>query len=153
IFLLLTCGGATGLLLLIRYEPRRYVLATVPPGPVRTDRSKEFCAEFSNLISAIGSDRDWYAQFTDEQINSYFDEHFVQQGLDVRLLPEGISQPRLVIERDKVRLAFRYGSGFWSTVISVDLRVWLARNEPNVVGLKLEGFHAGALPISAQSLL
>jgi hypothetical protein len=153
IFLLLTCGGATALLLLVRYEPERYVQATVPPGPGRTDLSKKFCAKFSDLISGIGSDRDWYAQFTDEQINSYFDEHFVQQGLDVRLLPEGISQPRLVIEPDKIRLAFRYGSGFWSTVISVDLRVWLARNEPNVVALKLEGFHAGALPISAQSLL
>jgi hypothetical protein len=153
IFLLLTCGGATALLLLVRYEPAPYVQSTVPPGPVRSDRSKEFCTEFSNLVSAIGSERDWYARFTDEQINSYFDEHFVQQGLDVRLLPEGISQPRLVIEADKIRLAFRYGSGFWSTVISVDLRVWLARNEPNVVALKLEAFHAGALPISAQSLL
>jgi hypothetical protein len=153
IFLLLTCGGATALLLLVRYEPERYVQATVPPGPERTDQSKKFCAEFSNLISGIGSDHEWGVKFTEKQINSYFDEHFVQQGLDVRLLPEGISQPRLVIETDKIRLAFRYGSGLWSTVISIDMRVWLARNEPNVVALKLEGFHAGALPISAQSLL
>jgi hypothetical protein len=69
------------------------------------------------------------------------------------LLPEGISQPRIVIEADKVRVAFRYGSGLWSTVVSIDLRLWLVKGEPNVVALKLVGFHAGALPISAQSLL
>jgi len=153
IFLLLTCGGATGALVLVRYEPPPYVHAAVPPGSLRTEKSKEFTMKFSNLISDIGSEREWYAHFTDEQINSYLDENFVQSGLDTRLLPEGISQPRLVIDANKIRLAFRYGNGFWSTVISIDMRLWLAKEEPNVVALELEAFRAGALPIAAQSLL
>jgi hypothetical protein len=77
----------------------------------------------------------------------------VQSRLDKQFLPEGISQPRIIIDSDKIRIAFRYGSGLWSSVVSIDLRVWLVKGEPNVVALKLVGFHAGALPISAQSLL
>jgi hypothetical protein len=80
-------------------------------------------------------------------------EHFVSSRLDAEFLPEGISQPRIVLEPDKLRLAFRYGNGLWSTIVSIDLRLWLVKGEPNVVALQLVGFHAGALPISAQSLL
>ncbi|HZY90613.1 MAG TPA: hypothetical protein VFE78_37670 [Gemmataceae bacterium] len=158
IFLVLTCGGGAATLLLLRHEPQQYRLAAVPPGAARTERSKEFLNEFCQLISAL-DDQDphtapsWYARFTDEQINSYFDEQFVQSGMSEKLLPEGISQPRLMFEPDRARLAFRYGSGFWSTVISIDLKVWQPKGEANAVALELEGFHAGALPIAAQSLL
>ena len=159
IFLILTCGGGAAVLVLLRLEPRQYRQAAVPAGAARAEHSKEFLNEFCQLISALDDQGDhpdkpvWYAHFTDEQINSYFDEHFVQSGMSEKLLPEGISQPRLVFEPDRARLAFRYGSGFWSTVISIDLKVWLAKGEANAVALELEGFHAGALPIAAQSLL
>jgi hypothetical protein len=149
----LLCGGATALCMVVRYEPKRYADAAIPPGPIRTEKSREFYTVFCGLLTALNNEHDWDARFTDEQINSYLVEGFVQSGLDRRLLPEDISQPRLVFEPDRIRLAFRYGTGFWSTIISVDIRVWLARGEPNVVALELEGFQAGFLPISAQSLL
>jgi hypothetical protein len=41
----------------------------------------------------------------------------------------------------------------WSTVISISFRVWVAPKEANVVVLELQSLYAGALPISAQSLL
>ena len=69
------------------------------------------------------------------------------------ILPEGITSPRLVLEADRLRLAFRYHIGRWSTVISVDMRVWLAAKVPNVIVLELQGMHAGSLPVSTQSLL
>jgi hypothetical protein len=50
-------------------------------------------------------------------------------------------------------LAFRYGTAFWSTVISIDLHIWLVAKEANVVALEFQGMHAGGLPISSQSLL
>jgi hypothetical protein len=150
-------GGAVVLVGMIRYEHHWYSRAGLPPGPMRTQRSREFTTEFFDFLSAVNGERDergWYATFTDEQINSYFDEGFIQSGLDTRLLPEGVSEPRVAFEApDRIRLAFRYGKGAWSTLISIDLRVWLASRELNAVALELEGFHAGALPISAQSLL
>ncbi len=151
---LLACGVSTVLFLLVRYEPKPYLEAAVPPGPERTDLSKTFTRDFTQLIINVAQQEpEWDAKFTEKEINSYFAESFITSNLDEPLEREGISQPRVVIEPEKVRVAFRYGTGFWSTVIFIDMRVWLPENASNVVALQLIGFHAGALPISAQSLL
>lgn len=155
IFFCLTCGVSATLWMLVRYEPRIYLRAIVPPGADRHKLSEDCQRELMNLYNSVvdQDDQGWVHRFTEEQINSYLAEHFVQTRLEQQLLPEGVSQPRFVIEPDKVRVFFRYGSGLWSTIVSIDLRLWLVKGEPNVVALKLVGFHAGALPISAQSLL
>ena len=155
IFLCLTGAVGATLWTLVRYEPRVYLQAAVPPGEERHKLSENCWRELMQLYNSVASqdEQPWSHRFTDEQINSYLAEHFVSSNLDKSLLPEGIKQPRIAIEADKIRIAFRYGSGLWSSIVSVDLRLWLVKSEPNVVALKLVGFHAGALPISAQSLL
>jgi hypothetical protein len=155
IFALLACVVATTLVLLIRYEPRRYTAAPLPAlQQQQMDYSRDFIREFSDMISGMNGDRgDWYGKFTDAQINSYLQQAFVQSGLSERLLPDGISEPRVVFEPDRIRLAFRYHTSLLSTVVSVAMRVWLPRGEPNVVALQLERFQWGVLPISAQWLL
>jgi len=155
LFLCLTCGVGAILWVLVRYEPNVYLLAAVPPGEQRHQLSEKCCRELSQLYNSVANpdEEEWEHRFTDSEINSYLAEHFVQSHLNEHVLPEGISEPRLLIEADKIRVAFRYGSGLWSTIVTIDLRVWLVKGEPNVVALKLIGFHAGALPISAQSLL
>ena len=113
-----------------------------------TNSSEKCQRELIQLYNSVidHDDQEWGHCFTDGEINSYLAEHFVQSRLDKQLLPEGVSQPRIVIEPDKVRVAFRYGSGLWSTVVSIDLRLWLVKGEPNVVALKLVGFHAALCP-------
>jgi hypothetical protein len=155
ISLCLSCGVGTTLWMLVRYEPAVYLRTAVPPGEDRHRLSVKCQRDLMQLYNSVTDhdEQEWSYPFTDSEINSYLAEHFVQSRLDKQLLPDGISQPRIVIEPDKLRVAFRYGSGIWSTVISIDIRLWLVKGEPNVVALKLVGFHAGALPISAQSLL
>jgi len=155
IFLCLACGVGAVLWMLVRYEPRLYLQAAVPPGNDRHKLSEDCQRELSQLWYSVTNqdEQKWGHRFTDKQLNSWLAEHFVSSRLDAEFLPEGISQPRIVIEPDKLRVAFRYGKGLWSTVVSIDLRLWLVKGEPNVVAFKLVGFHAGALPISAQSLL
>lgn len=152
IFLVLASAIAAGLVTLIRYEPSVYHEAAVPPGPERQRMSQECTREFVRLVNAVTGEQEEECRFTNEQINSYLEESFLHQGLG-EFLPEGIAEPRLIIEPDKVRLAFRYGAGFWSTIISIDMKVWLAKDEPNVIALELTSLKAGALPITAQSLL
>jgi hypothetical protein len=153
ILALLAGGVITVLCLLVRYEPRPYLEAAVPPGQDRSELSKAFTQELTQLLIAVTQrdEPEWDARFTEKEINSYFAESFLTSKFDAPLEHEGISQPRVVIEPDKIRIAFRYGTGFWSTIISIDLQVWLPENAGNVVAMKLVGFHAGALPISAQS--
>jgi hypothetical protein len=135
---LLVAGTVTGLAVLVRQEPAFYREKAEAPGQARRQHSTAFVEQFFNLLSAItGESPTWRASFTEKQINSYFE----------------VSEPRVALDEDTIKLAFRYGSPPWSTVISIDLRVWQPKNELNVVALELQGLHAGSLPISAQSLL
>jgi len=153
-FFLLALGVlATTLAVLLRYQSQWYTLAAPPQEKERLKHSQEFMSEFTGLRNDITGEREWWASFTDVQINSYLEEDFIQSGLSNLVLPEGITKPRVVFDADRIHLAFRYGSGIFSTLISIDLRVWLAPREQNVVVLELEGFRAGALPISAKTLL
>jgi hypothetical protein len=158
IALVLASAVSGALMLLVRNEPSAYSRVAVPPGEAREAQSKEFFASFTKLMNDIqgedvAGEIDWDAEFGEEQINSFFDEGFVHSGISEELLPDGISGLKVAIEPDMLQVMFRYGSGTWSTVISIDLHVWLAGGEPNVVAMELKSFRAGSLPISAQSLL
>jgi hypothetical protein len=146
------------LLVMVQHEPSFYRRAAMPAGPQRTEWSKQFEISVGNFFIWVKSGGDaktgnWNGKFDELGINSYLAEDFVRGGLAQKLLPDGVSDVRFVLENDRIRLGFRYGEGLWSTVISVAFRVWLAHHEQNVAVLELESLHAGALPISAQSLL
>ena len=68
-------------------------------------------------------------------------------------MPKGVRGPRVALEPGHLRLYFRYGSEPWQTVVSIYLKVWLPREEPNAVALELVSMRAGALPIVSQSLM
>jgi hypothetical protein len=158
LLILLVLGGATAavLFLLVSHEPDMYQRMGLPPGAERQQHSTEFTQNCVKLANKLMNEKFWEVKFTEAQINSYFDEDFIRSGFKENLLPKGISQPRVAIDQNKLCLAFRYGKDCWySSVITIDLRVWVARKSPevNVVGLELQGLHAGSLPISAQSLL
>jgi hypothetical protein len=153
--LILLTGTVLGILaLLARHEPGFYARAAVQPGKVRESQSKAFLGEFWKLVNAVTNrEPNWRFAFTEAQINSYFEEDFLVSGVADKLLPDDVTAPRIAIEQDRIRLAFRYGAPPWSTVVSINFRLWLAPKESNVVVLELQSVHAGALPISAQSLL
>jgi hypothetical protein len=154
VVLLLLAGVGTSLALLLRHEPAFYRRGAIPAGEHRYTWSTEFLNEMFHLSSAIQHDElSWDAEFTTEQTNGYLQEHFVESGFDERMLPDNISDPRVAIDEDRLRLGFRYGFGRWSAIVTIDMRLWVAQGEANTVGLELLGLHAGALPISAQSLL
>jgi hypothetical protein len=146
----------TGVLLLIHHEPGFYRRALVPPGPKREQLSRDCVGKFGNLgmfmKDGTGCKDEWAVEITEDQLNSYFQEDFKKWGDCANLEKLGITDPRIVFDKDKIRLAFRYGSGLWSTVLSFEVRVWLAK-EPNVLVVEFLARHAGALPISAQSIL
>ena len=149
--LLLGCIGGS-LVYLVRREPASYREIQIPDEPQRRKLSGDFASGVQQLLDSIGNNAEdrWEKTFTAEQMNSYFVEDFVR----VRpfKLPEGINSPRVCIEPGKLQLAFRYGRGFWNSVISVDMNIWLVANEANLVAVELSSLRAGALPISMQSI-
>jgi hypothetical protein len=143
----------TGLVLLLGYEPRFYVRAAIPAGQQRKDWNDKFQEQFTNLLTGILNGRVWGGTFEQQWVNSYFAEDYVGKHSAENPLPPDISEPRLCLEKDRIRLGFRYGKGPWSTVVSLTVRAWLVPREQNTIALEFESLQAGALPISAQSLL
>jgi hypothetical protein len=154
--LLLTVGILAGLVSMVQHEPGFYLRAGIAPGKARQDMSLACFGGFVTLGNkwADGGNEKWDVTFSESQINSYFQEDFItRHKLAEVFSKQGITEPRMVLENDKLRLAFRYGTPPWSTIISYDMKLWLAPNEVNVICIEFLGRHAGALPIATQSLL
>jgi hypothetical protein len=153
ILLLLAVGAVVTVVILLRHEPTFYRRAAVPSGPEREALSGKFSGDAITFLAHIKDSPTWHETFSEEQINSFLQEGFVRSEANTLTLPEHISDPRLTFEADRIRLGFRYRFGRFSTVVSINMRVWLTRAESNVVALEIQGMRAGALPISAQSIL
>ena len=69
------------------------------------------------------------------------------------MLPGRFHSPRVAIDGDRLKLGFKYGHGFWSSVVWVELKVWLVANKSNLVAVEVCDLRAGRLPIGSQSIL
>jgi hypothetical protein len=155
LLIVLGLGSSAGAVvaLLIRYEPAFYRRSAVAPGEERVAWSREFIRQIAALFNSLHLGTPWVASFDQDQINSYLEEDFVREHDAQSPFPQGISEPRVALTEDKIQFGFRYGTGWRSTVITVDLHAWLVDREPNLVALEFQSLKAGGLPISAQSLL
>lgn len=152
ITMLFLAGTLTALGAAAKHEPTFYRQGQIPPSEGRKDLSNQFVSKFGQML-ANRKEEKWDCKVSEAEINSFFEEIFDQMGETEGLRKLGISAPNVTLEEDRVRLAFRYGSGLVSTVISYDLQIWLVPKEPNVVAVKFLSARAGALPISNRSIL
>jgi hypothetical protein len=153
ITVLVLAGGLTALGAALKHEPNFYCQNQVPPSSARTELAFTFARNFGQMMANRTTEETWGCDATEAQLNCFFDEIFVQRGEAEELSKLGISSPTVTLEDDHLRLAFRYGSDWLSTVISYDLRIWLVPKEANVIAVEIQSARAGALPISKQSIL
>ena len=107
-----------------------------------------------DLFNKVGGDRPWEQQFTQEQLNGYFQAQDAANDLPAPLveIPEDVKDIHVAFENDMIRVGFRYGEGDWSCIISVEFRVWLTK-KTNVIALEFCDFRAGALPLGTRTLI
>lgn len=142
------------LALALRHEPSFYRQRALEAGPARTQHAEDFVRNCTHLINGIENQYEkWGATITEEEINSYLAERFIDEQLASRVLPDGVSDLRVALEDERIRVGFRYGTDPWSTVISFDLKMWKAPGESNVVVVRLEGLYAGAVPVSSKFIM
>lgn len=140
--------------LVLKHEPAFYEQAAVPSSAERAALSKAFLTGAMQLWedAKFGKGK-WGHSFSQAQLNSFFEEDFIRIGEAENLRKLGISEPRVVLEKDRIRLAFRYGAGALSTVVSYDLRVWRVAKEANLIAVEVRSRRAGALAMSSHALL
>jgi hypothetical protein len=137
---------------LVRSEPPWYRAAAVAAGPQRKQLANGFLEAFLDLRGQIGNEHEWGRKFEAPTVNAWFAEE-LEDKFGAALARAKISDPRIAFEPDQFRLGFRYGKGLWSTIISMTVRVWVPKEDSSAVVLELANLRAGALPVSAQSVL
>lgn len=144
-------AASAGLYSLLRHEPTFYRTCVARVDPKQAEKAKEFASECFEFIAAVGTEKEWFFQLREENINSFFAQE-ANQDKPAKILPDFLQEPRLSMEHDRLRFAFRLGSGKFSTVVSADLKLWLAKDEPNVMAIQINGLKAGAIPVSMISV-
>jgi hypothetical protein len=153
--LLLLGGSITALGAVLKHEPSFYRHNQIDAGGARKDLASTFLREFGQMTLNIKAKvPDWGCEVSEAQMNCFFEEAFAQLGEAEALRKLNISSPNVTLENDnRVRLAFRYGSGWFSSIISYDLKIWLVPREPNMIAVEILKARAGALPISSHAIL
>lgn len=151
--LVVVLAGLAILLGLLRREPATYREISIPAGPERRALSGEFSSRVQRLIDTVSTNGEdhWAMEFTANQMNSYFEEDFPR--VKPFEMPDGVGSPRVAIEPGRMCMAFRYGEGFWSSIVTLEVNVWLVANEVNTVAVEVIGLRAGVVPIAIQSFL
>lgn len=147
-----TAIGAT-VILMLHHVPTFYRDAAVAQDETRASKSRECVQRSIELWNDIGNGLPWEKEFVHEHLNAYFQEEDLRASAGLIELPESVRDVRIAFQQDRGQIGFRYGSGWWSSIISVEFRFWLVAQKTNVVALELINFRAGALPLGTQALL
>lgn len=106
--------------------------------------SNQFLNTASRLLGDIQNMRTWQAEFGEEQINGWLAHDFQINHAD-KSLPAGVSQPRVEIAGDEMKLGFRWQWGPLSSVIQIGVRAWVPKR--NLLCVEIESVRAGHLPL------
>lgn len=142
-------GGA--LFAAVTYVPPFYTQVETELDSVDfASQSSRLMTRISDLSNDIVSKPEWGETFEAREVNAFLREYMT----DVNARLGGtIHTPRVSIEGDRVHLGVRSGSGFFSIVFSIELKVWLVKTEPNCLAVEITSIKAGLLPIAGQSVL
>jgi hypothetical protein len=152
--LLAALGAALGALVTAaKREPAFYAAANQPADYDTHERSARLLTRVVELQNDIRAHDEWGDTFTAEDLNAFFIENLGPKGSLADALPAGFHSPRVAIEGDRLFLGVKYRDGFWSTVVWLELRVWLVAEQTNVAAVEVCNLKAGALPFGSQSIL
>lgn len=153
--LLLSAGGVAlgGLLYGAKKAPAFYTAANRPNDFDTHERSGRLLTRVVDLQNDIRGKEEWGDTFTTDDLNAFFIENLGPKGRLVESLPKGFHSPRVAIEGDRLFFGLKYREGFWSSVVWLELKVWLVADQTNVAAVEVCNLKAGALPFGSQSLL
>jgi hypothetical protein len=135
--------------LAIGHTPQFYRRALVGDPASQAAASTEMFNRAQRLARDVKERNTWQAQFTTEQINGYLAVDLVKQFPELNT-PE-IRDPRVDLRPGEATLAFQYAGSPVTSVVSLDVDVYL--HEPNVVAIRIRGARAGALPLPLSDVL
>lgn len=111
---------------------------------MRHHQAEELVGEVVQVRNDIANDPEWTFRVTDKSINSWLAEHSMNEL--VVGLPEEFSDPRILFQTEKLKMAFRWRGSTLQSVVSVTLRPeFIAVNE---LQIEIQKVQAGSLPVA-----
>ncbi len=133
----------------LTHEPEFYRTASAMPKARRKAEAKRFMAQSLQLRNDIVNEPRWEAAFSDEEVNAWLAEDLV--ATFATQIPEGVHEPRVVFENDRMTMAFQLDQGPVRSVVWVVARARVPSE--NQLALTIEKIRAGVVPIPAEQLL
>jgi hypothetical protein len=132
-----------------QHVPEEY-RAAMEIDPVRQrEGSDEMLRQAGALAGDLKKEGRWEVLFTAEQINGWLAVDMVEYHPD--LLPEGFSDPRVVITPDCIMLFGRIDQDGRRSVVSLTVEPYLP--EPNVLAVRIRDARAGLVPLPLGDVL
>lgn len=155
ILILLTAVGLvfSGLVYAVKCEPAFYTSANAPRDFDTHERSARLLTRVIELQNSVRASEEWGDTISAEDLNAFFIENLGPKGRLAESLPKDFHSPRVAINGDRFFLGVRYREGFWSTVVWLELKVWLVAEQTNVAAVEVCSLKAGMLPFNSQSIL
>ena len=146
---------------LVKYVPPAYTRACREEA---TDavKSTEMLSRVTELQQELQAAKpSWGGSFPADDFNAFLRDAFERGGTFDGTLDRRVRSPRVWTDGDRLTVAARYQaspfesleSDWTTTVVSVELRLWVVSQKPNTVAVEVCSLTAGALPVGAQRYL
>jgi hypothetical protein len=142
-----------GLFAATKREPPFYSAANMSDDWNTHERAAKVITRVMDLRNDIRSKEEWGDTFSVDDLNAFFIENLGPKGPFRESLPPGFHSPRVAIRGDRIFIGVKYRDGFFSTVIWLELKVWLVADQVNLAAVEVCNMRAGQLPFAAQSIL
>lgn len=133
----------------VRQPPSFYHQALVGEAAATRRASQEMGGLATALVNQARKPGRWRGLFTTTQINGWLAVDLANHQR--QLLADGVRDPRVAINGDRLQVGFRWHARGIETVGSVELGVSLI--EPNVIACRLYAARAGSLPVPREGVV
>jgi hypothetical protein len=157
LIVLTVLGTAVGTLVyFLEQEPDFYKNEWASPADADdSTTASNVLTKLNDLMNDLQTTRqaEWSSAYSAEELNAFFRERQSGNNALIAGLLGDVPEPRFAIRGDHLLIAFRYGEGKLSTVITLELKVWLVKDQANLLAIQFVGFRAGAVPVPKYLIL
>ena len=130
-------------------EPEFYQAALSLSEQAQAEQGDEFEKQVIEVQNNARIQRQWQAVFTEAQINGW-----LASGFPVKFpnsLPRNVSDPRVGIETDVLRIAFRFNSTRIKGIVQAELDAFCTEI-PGQIAVRIKQVRSGLVPIPVNSI-
>jgi hypothetical protein len=145
----LLLSAAAGIYFGWRHEPSFYRQALAADIENQQRGSNQLLEQASALANDVRRQGNWQTLFTAEQVNGWLAVDLPRNH--AQLLPSELREPRVALERGRILVACRRGTGSFANVVALELEPYLLG--PNELAIRIHGARAGWLPLPLKPIL